>query len=326
MQENYLTTSSEFFEGYQIRRIWNSRTSDYNYSIQDVIDILDEDNKKAISKENKLTMSEMIDSNGALRLIDFLPGTKKEQFKLWINSFKENYNQSQDKYNKHLKLNKEHHYNLIISDKNENDKFLEFEDSKLFESKTLLYEIERPPKMYRKYFRGEIVKVKFGVNLGSEFSGEHFAIVLSKDDSVFSPILHVIPLTSKKHPSTINVGNILYSEEEINILKDKLQNVSKYNKDEINKIKRTIKYYEKRKDIISYAVISQIKTVSKLSVDKNPFNEYDYLSKISCSNDLLNKIDRSIMKEYTELVTKDIEEQNMNEENVEDKYFHQLCE
>jgi len=43
------------------------------------------------------------------------------------------------KENKHLKLMKAHNNNIIISDKNLSDKYTNFEDSKLDESKTLLY-------------------------------------------------------------------------------------------------------------------------------------------------------------------------------------------
>ena len=74
-----------------------------------------------------------------------------------------------------------------------------------------------------RYFRGEIVRVKFGVNIGSEFSGEHFAIVISKRDTMMNPTLHVIPLTSKKHLKSVNVGNILYDDNLINGLKAKFR-------------------------------------------------------------------------------------------------------
>ena len=97
----------------------------------------------------------------------------------------------------HLKLIEAHKNNIIISDKRMSDKYTYFEDSKLDESKTLLYEIEKKPVHFNRYFRGEIVRVKFGVNIGSEFSGDHFAIVISKKDTMMNPTLHVIPITLK---------------------------------------------------------------------------------------------------------------------------------
>lgn len=50
---------------------------------------------------------------------------------------------------------------------------------------------------YKKYSRGTILLVDFGENIGYEFNGKHFAIVLNKNDSEKSGKLMVIPLTSK---------------------------------------------------------------------------------------------------------------------------------
>ena len=105
------------------------------------------------------------------------------------------------------------------------DKFTSFEDSKLNESNTLLYEISKSPKKYKRDARGKIVKVRFGVNIGSEFSGEHFAIVISKQDSMMNATLHVIPITSKKHLKNFAIGPILYNENELNLLNKKLSQI-----------------------------------------------------------------------------------------------------
>lgn len=197
---------------------------------------------------------------------------------------------------KHLKLLKTHENNIFISDKNLHNKFLHFEDDLLDESKTLLYEIEEKPKKFKRYSRGTIIKVKFGINLGSEFSGEHFAIVVSKKDTMLCPILHVIPITSKIHKKGFKIGSILYNEKELKILKN-IESRST-SKNVTLKIQKIIKYYSKRKGIISYACIDQLKTISKLAISKN-INEYDYLPHLKCSNDLMKKIDKEIIKEYT---------------------------
>ena len=189
-----------------------------------------------------------------------------------------------------------HQNNITISDMNLLDKFKSFEDSKLNESKTPLYEITRKKKTYKRYARGSIVRVKFGVNVGSEFSGDHFAIVLSKKDTMMSPTLHVIPLTSKKHLKNINIGNILYSETEINKLKELLKKTT--DKKKKKEISSCIKFYEKRKNTITYACIDHLKTISKLSICKY-INEYDYLSNIRIPSEILKQIDRAIINEYT---------------------------
>ncbi len=207
-----------------------------------------------------------------------------------------NVEENKIKTRKHLKLMQAHQNNITISDMNLLDKFKSFEDSKLNESKTLLYEIARKKKTYKRYARGTIVRVKFGVNVGSEFSGDHFAIVLSKRDTMMSPTLHVIPLTSKKHLKNINIGNILYSETEINKLKELLKKTTDNKKKK--EISSCIKFYEKRKNTITYACIDHLKTISKLSICKY-INEYDYLSNIRIPSEILKQIDRAIINEYT---------------------------
>lgn len=202
------------------------------------------------------------------------------------------------KETKHLKLMKAHGNNITISDMNLKDKFTEFENSKLNESETLLYEINKKPQRFKRYSRGQIVKVKFGVNIGSEFSGDHYAIIISKKDTMMNPILHVIPLTSKKHNYNVKINNILYNEDSINKMKElaeKEQN-SKIKKE----IEKCIKYYENRKNKTSYACIKHLKTISKLSICK-PFNDYDYsyLNSLKVNNDVLDLIDNEIIKEYT---------------------------
>lgn len=186
--------------------------------------------------------------------------------------------------------------NITLSDMNLPDKFTDFENSKLNESETLLYEINTKPKTFKRYSRGQIVKVKFGVNIGSEFSGDHYAIIISKGDTMMNPVLHVIPLTSKQHNYNIEIDNILYNEEQINNLKELLK--AEKDKKNIKEIKSCIKYYSNRKDKISYACIKHLKTISKLSICK-PINKYDYLNKLKVSPELLKEIDEEIVKEYT---------------------------
>lgn len=146
---------------------------------------------------------------------------------------------------KHLKLIKAHTNNTTISDMNLKNKYTDFENSKLNESETLLYEINRQPKKFKRYSRGQIVKIKFGVNIGSEFSGDHYAIVVSKQDAMMNPVLHVIPLTSKKHDYNLTLGTTLYDLDKIGTLKEKLE--QEKNKKEIRELKKCIKYFSMKK-------------------------------------------------------------------------------
>ena len=204
--------------------------------------------------------------------------------------------------NNHLKLIKTHNNNIKISDMNLPNKYTEFENSKLNESETLLYEINIKPTRFKRYARGQIIKVKFGVNIGSEFSGDHYAIVVSKGDTMMNPILHVIPLTSKKHNYNIKINNILYNEKYINELENKLK--LEKNKVNIKELKKCIRYYKNRCNKDSYACIKHLKTISKLSICKD-MNKYDYLKKLKISSSTLKKIDEEIIKEYTIIQNKD---------------------
>ncbi len=76
-------------------------------------------------------------------------------------------------------------------------------------------------RQYKVFKRGAIIYVDFGINIGSEFSMPHFAVVLNKKDHRFNEKLTVIPLTSVKHQHTIELDNTIrdsslsYLEESI---------------------------------------------------------------------------------------------------------------
>ena len=197
---------------------------------------------------------------------------------------------------KHKKLTNAHVNFVRISDMNLGDKYTNFENTILKNSNTLLYEIENKPLYFRRYSRGSIVKVRFGVNIGSEFSGDHFAIVVSKGDTAYNPVLHVIPISSKKQKKSVDLGNVLILDSEIEKLR------LNYSKESDNakkkKIKNSLKYYSKRDNITSYALIEHMKTISKMSIIP-PFSEYDYIDEIRISNEKMKEIDSNIIKEYT---------------------------
>ena len=71
------------------------------------------------------------------------------------------------------------------------------------------------PKRNISYKRGDIVKINFGFNVGSEYGGLHYAVVLDNNNAQSSPVITVIPLTSQKqgkriHPNDVDLGNELY--------------------------------------------------------------------------------------------------------------------
>lgn len=76
-----------------------------------------------------------------------------------------------------------------------------------FKSNIHYQENEGRTYKYQKYKRGSVVMVNFGTNIGYELSGNHFAIVLNKDDNNKNGVLTVIPLTSKSKPSYLELDD-----------------------------------------------------------------------------------------------------------------------
>lgn len=94
-------------------------------------------------------------------------------------------------------------------------------------TKFLQYEDSFDPKRLQKYKRGDIIKVHFGFNVGSEEGGLHYAVVLDVDNHLSSPTVTVIPLTSAKEGQTalrmneVSCGDRIYIE-----LTNKIDNIT----------------------------------------------------------------------------------------------------
>lgn len=64
------------------------------------------------------------------------------------------------------------------------------------------------PRSIKALKRGSIVYADFGFNVGREYGGLHYAIVLNKKDARSNHLLHVLPLTSVKE--TTDMSNLKY--------------------------------------------------------------------------------------------------------------------
>lgn len=111
------------------------------------------------------------------------------------------------------------------------DEWLE-KESNIFEDET-----KGTSYNYLKYKRVQLIKVDFGINIGTEISHTHYAIVLNSDDTIRNDNITVLPLTSKSGYKRINLGNIVMDNN------------------------KAIKYQNK-----TYGIITQIKTISKKRV------------------------------------------------------------
>lgn len=77
------------------------------------------------------------------------------------------------------------------------------------------FEEEFNPTRNIAYKRGNIVKIQFGFNIGSEYGGLHYGVVLDNKNAHNSPVVTVIPLTSTKesrgiHSNSVDLGNDIY--------------------------------------------------------------------------------------------------------------------
>ena len=112
MNEKKLETISNLFDGNTIRSIWNSEKGDYYFSVIDVISALTGSNipkrywsdlkKKLINEgsqvydnivrfkllasDGKYRETDTLDTKGILRLIESVPSSKAEPFKVWLAS------------------------------------------------------------------------------------------------------------------------------------------------------------------------------------------------------------------------------------------------
>ena len=79
-------------------------------------------------------------------------------------------------------------------------------------------EVYNPKKQIR-YNRGDVIKVNFGFNVGKEYGGLHYAIVLDKNNHLSANVVTVVPLTSgtdaETYQTDVFLGSELYSKLDV---------------------------------------------------------------------------------------------------------------
>lgn len=136
------------------------------------------------------------------------------------------------------------------------------------QNKYLVWEETFNPLKLKKYKRGEIVLAHFGFNVGAEYGGMHYAVVIKKDKKS-NPLLNVVPLSSLKDGQT--KGN-LHSDDVY------LGNIDGLNEKE------------------AFAILNQMRPVSKIRVFKPRLSSE---GSILLTNDQLDAIDTKISTMYT---------------------------
>lgn len=163
------------------------------------------------------------------------------------------------------------------------------------------------------YQRGDIIKVDFGFNVGREYGGLHYAVVISKHIARSADTLTVIPLTSKKdkpvHRNDVDLGEEIYEKLYTKYLqafndaaREAAKNISIEPTDD-NKLLISLHIDEKEMNKLwdeiskmkkgSIALISQITTISKMRIH-NPKNTTDTLYGVRLSTDALNKVNEKM--------------------------------
>lgn len=165
------------------------------------------------------------------------------------------------------------------------------------------------------YKRGNIVKVNFGFNVGSEYGGLHYAIVLDNHNSHNSPVITLIPLTSIKdakivHPNNVELGNELYRS-----LKLKYDTISKSLKDEKIEISRTLDTFDK-----FLSIIKEISDELQYSDEYSDENSEEYERKIA---DAVNYIHHA--KEL-QLIWQEKSRHNSEEQEYLDKIGKEIAQ
>ena len=139
------------------------------------------------------------------------------------------------------------------------------------------------PQSYRRFQRGDVVKVDFGFRIGSEHGGLHYAVILNSNDSRRAPVVTVVPLTSLKSEAqrnSLHFGEIDLGDQLIQKLRSKLtQSPTPALQREVDRLK-----------IGSIALTNQIVTISKVRIT-DPVRGSSPLSGIRLDSDAMEKID-----------------------------------
>ena len=182
------------------------------------------------------------------------------------------------------------------------------------------FEEQFDPKRNIAYKRGNIVKINFGFNIGSEYGGLHYGVVLDNHNAQSSPVLTVIPLTSVKDNKEIHNNNVELGNELYRLLKIKYDTINQSLKEEQTEIATTLQAFASlislssntAKELAacdkgsnefsqmkegSIALINQITTVSKIRIF-DPRNLKGVLSGISLSEESMIKINNKLKELY----------------------------
>lgn len=201
-----------------------------------------------------------------------------------------------DKSDNSVKLDKGKHspsQKFYLANKNFKDVYHSKQSEKPFKyipswlynkSQYLKYKADNPNHSNKSYPRGSMVFVDFGVNSGSELSGSHFAIVLTKRDNPNSNTLTVVPLSSTDHGIfSTKIENTISSE--------------------------SLKYFQKQSDI-NHSVVGAYQLINLIQINSlKPLDETTTFFPDSWEKDANNTIRNFLTMEKIDPTVMNLQEQ-----------------
>lgn len=118
------------------------------------------------------------------------------------------------RYSKEEKRQKLHTFNSVYYEGNPDDwKVSRLPDWMEFYGRSLMAGLNnKQPRYYRKLKQRMIVMVDYGVTVGDEMGGRHFAVVLSSKDNKYKKKAIVVPLSSHYHRGYVSLGMSVFNE------------------------------------------------------------------------------------------------------------------
>ncbi len=200
------------------------------------------------------------------------------------------------------------------------------------------YETRFSPASLKRYKRGDVIKVNLGFNIGREFGGLHYAIVLDKNNSIYDHTLLVVPLTSVKpykDLSHLRKDELLLYDEIFRLLDSNCRKIIEKARSLHNQYSEQIRFFQKEHSTndsdyslklqkiramqqqtqqhidlatkmmgeLSKMKLGSIALIGQITtISKiriyDPCTGHDVLSKVRVSSETLDKIDSCIIQNY----------------------------
>ncbi|WP_276789836.1 hypothetical protein [Veillonella magna] len=167
---------------------------------------------------------------------------------------------------------------------------------------------------------GMLLKVDFGLTIGAEFGGLHYAIVL-KDSSAYDPLVTVVPLKSfktKVHKTEINLGNSIYKALQYHLFKieqlgqEALKNLNQVNVQNEDTHKKLIAIAERE----GFAIDEKsFDLLGAIILGSNEFKYY-YNEALNLQNEKLSEAIQEVHKQHKIINTVSREVDNFKTDSV----------